>query len=69
MAHKTAIVLFNLGGPDVRENIRPFLRNLFADPAIIRAPNPIRWALSEIISRTRAPAVAENYAMMDVPGG
>ena len=69
MAHKTAIVLFNLGGPDTRENIRPFLRNLFTDPAIIRAPNPIRWALSEIISRTRAPAVAENYAMMDVPGG
>lgn len=69
MARRIAIVLFNLGGPDTRENIRPFLQNLFADPAIIRAPSPIRWALSRIISRTRAPAVAKNYALMNQPEG
>jgi len=69
MTRKVAIVLFNLGGPDTRENIRPFLQNLFADPAIIRAPGPIRWALSRIISRTRAPAVAKNYALMNQPEG
>ncbi|MEO0466917.1 MAG: ferrochelatase [Pseudomonadota bacterium] len=69
MGRKIAIVLFNLGGPNNRQAIRPFLKNLFSDPAIIRAPGPIRWALSELISRLRAPAVAENYAMMDAPGG
>ncbi|MEL6567064.1 MAG: ferrochelatase [Pseudomonadota bacterium] len=69
MARKVAIVLFNLGGPDTRDNIRPFLQNLFADPAIIRAPSPIRWALSRIISRTRAPSVAKNYALMNQPEG
>lgn len=69
MARKIAIVLFNLGGPDTRENIRPFLQNLFSDPAIIRAPGPIRWALSRLISRTRAPAVAKNYALMNQPEG
>ena len=29
----TAVVLFNLGGPDSPEAVRPFLGNLFADPA------------------------------------
>lgn len=69
MGRRVAIVLFNLGGPDRQENIRPFLENLFKDPAIIRAPAPIRFLLSRLISRTRAPAVKKNYAMMDAPGG
>ena len=33
---RIAIVLFNLGGPDSLEAVRPFLFNLFSDPAIIR---------------------------------
>ena len=69
MGRKIAVVLFNLGGPDGPDNIRPFLKNLFRDPAIIRAPSPIRWMLSEIISRTRTPSVKKNYAMMDAGGG
>ncbi len=69
MGQKIAIVLFNLGGPDNRSAIRPFLRNLFSDPAIIRAPAPIRFVLAQLISRLRAPAVAENYALMNAPGG
>lgn len=69
MGQKTAIVLFNLGGPDSRETIRPFLQNLFSDPAIIRAPAPLRWLLARLISRIRAPNVAENYALMNMPGG
>lgn len=69
MARKVAVVLFNLGGPDRKETIRPFLQNLFDDPAIIRAPTPVRWALARLISRTRAPAVAKNYAMMNQEGG
>ena len=33
---KTAVILFNLGGPDSPEAVRPFLFNLFNDPAILR---------------------------------
>ena len=32
---RLAVVLFNLGGPDSLEAVRPFLFNLFRDPAII----------------------------------
>ncbi|CCQ75620.1 ferrochelatase [Magnetospira sp. QH-2] len=58
---KLAVVLFNLGGPDRVESIRPFLFNLFNDPAIITAPGPIRWLLAQYISRKRAPVAAEIY--------
>ena len=58
---KIAIVLFNLGGPDSPQAIRPFLRNLFNDPAIIRAPGPVRWLLSYWISFRRAPVAREIY--------
>lgn len=69
MSRRIAIVLFNLGGPDRPESVQPFLKNLFRDPAIIRAPLPIRWALARLISSTRAPSVKKNYAMMDAGGG
>lgn len=39
---RVAVVLFNLGGPDAPESIRPFLVNLFTDPAILRVPDFIR---------------------------
>ena len=39
---KVAIVLFNLGGPDKPASVRPFLVNLFKDPAILRVPFFIR---------------------------
>ena len=69
MSRKIAVVLFNLGGPDGPDAVQPFLQNLFKDPAIIRAPSPIRWMLSRLISRTRAPSVKKNYALMDADGG
>ncbi len=69
MGRRIAVVLFNLGGPDKGESVQPFLKNLFRDPAIIRAPLPIRWLLARLISRTRAPNVRKNYAMMDAGGG
>lgn len=50
---KIAIVLFNLGGPDSPKAVRPFLYNLFRDPAIIGAPWLIRYALAHLISRLR----------------
>ena len=51
---KLAVVLFNLGGPDGPDDVQPFLKNLFSDPAIIRAPTPIRWLIARLISKTRA---------------
>jgi protoporphyrin/coproporphyrin ferrochelatase len=61
---RTAVVLFNLGGPDGQDSVQPFLQNLFDDPAIIRAPAPIRWLLARFISRTRARSARANYARM-----
>jgi ferrochelatase len=64
MASKTAVVLFNLGGPDSPEAVQPFLFNLFNDKAIIGAPQPIRWYLARKISRKRAPVAREIYAKL-----
>lgn len=61
---RIAVVLFNLGGPDSLEAVRPFLRNLFNDRAIIGAPQPFRGLIAELISRTRAKAAKANYALM-----
>jgi len=61
---KLAIVLFNLGGPDSPEAVKPFLRNLFRDPAIIGAPTPIREGLAWLISTLRAKSARANYAKM-----
>jgi len=58
---KTAVVLFNLGGPDSPEAVRGFLRNLFGDPAILRVPWPVRPLLASFISRRRAPTAAAIY--------
>lgn len=69
MGRKIAVVLFNLGGPDKAESVQPFLKNLFRDPAIITAPLPVRWVLARLISKSRAPMVIKNYAMMDAGGG
>lgn len=69
MGRRIAVVLFNLGGPDTGEDVQPFLKNLFRDPAIIRAPLPVRWLIARLISSRRAPMVKQNYAMMDAGGG
>lgn len=61
MTDRIAIVAFNLGGPDSPEAVRPFLFNLFNDPAIIGAPGPVRYFLAWLISRRRAPIAREIY--------
>ncbi len=61
---RIAVVLFNLGGPDGPAAVRPFLRNLFSDPAIIAAPALVRLPLAELISRTREGTAKANYAIM-----
>jgi ferrochelatase len=64
---RTAVVLFNLGGPDRPAAVEPFLFNLFFDPAIIRLPLPLRWLLAKIISKKRAPVAREIY--QEIGGG
>jgi ferrochelatase len=61
---RLAVVLFNLGGPDRLTAVRPFLRNLFSDPAILRAPAAVRIPAAELISRLRERRAKENYAFM-----
>jgi ferrochelatase len=61
---RVAVVLFNLGGPDEPASVRPFLKNLFSDPAIIRAPAPLRFLLAELFSRARERLARDNYAVM-----
>lgn len=59
---RTAVVLFNLGGPDSPQAVRPFLRNLFSDPAILQVPGPVRWVLARLISARREKAAQAIYA-------
>jgi primosomal protein N' (replication factor Y) len=63
---RVAVVLFNLGGPDAPESVRPFLVNLFTDPAILRVPGWIRPWLGRIIAWRRTKPASENY---DIIGG
>ncbi|MFO1189335.1 MAG: ferrochelatase [Alphaproteobacteria bacterium] len=60
--NRLGLVLFNLGGPDGPESVKPFLFNLFNDPAIIGAPTPIRWLLAKWLSSKRAPVARDIYA-------
>ncbi|WP_415290546.1 ferrochelatase [Candidatus Pelagibacter sp. Uisw_136] len=59
---KKAIILFNLGGPDKLENVKPFLFNLFNDPAILDLPTFLRYPLAKLISNRRAPVAKKIYA-------
>ncbi|MDE0391540.1 MAG: ferrochelatase [Rhodospirillales bacterium] len=58
---RVAVVLLNLGGPDSLDAVEPFLRNLFRDPAIIRAPAPIRHFIARLIARRRGPKARDIY--------
>lgn len=66
---RIAIVLFNLGGPDDAATVKPFLFNLFNDPAIIGLPGLFRTPLAKLISSRREASAQANYAMMDSNGG
>ena len=50
-SNSIGVLLFNLGGPERLEQVRPFLFNLFSDPDIIRLPmramqKPLAWIIS-----------------------
>ena len=58
---RTAVVLFNLGGPDSPAGIQPFLNNLFNDPAIVSIPWPLRPVLASVISHRRQSEAKKIY--------
>src|SRR5205823_4833740 len=57
-------VLMNLGGPDSLTAVRPFLYNLFSDPAIIRLPALLRLPLALVIAARRARTARRIYAQL-----
>ena len=58
---RRAVVLMNLGGPDSPAAVRPFLVNLFSDPAIIDLPAVLRLPLARFIAWRRAAVAADIY--------
>ena len=59
---KVGVLLLNLGGPERIQDVGPFLYNLFADPEIIRLPNPaLQKPLAWLISSLRAGKSQEAY--------
>jgi len=61
---RRAVVLMNLGGPDSLTAVRPFLYNLFSDPAIIGLPAPLRLPLAWLIAARRARTARGIYAQL-----
>jgi protoporphyrin/coproporphyrin ferrochelatase len=59
---RTAVVLFNLGGPDSPEAVQPFLENLFNDPDIFKLP--FQKKLAKFVSTKRAPKIQEEYKLI-----
>jgi ferrochelatase len=59
---RRAVVLMNLGGPDSPAAVRPFLYNLFSDPAIIGLPTVVRRPLAWLVAARRYRVAAEIYA-------
>lgn len=60
------VVLLNLGGPNRREDVAPFLYNLFMDPAIIDIPvgGIFRHWLCRIIASRRSQHVGRDYEVI-----
>lgn len=58
---KTAVILLSMGGPASLMAVRPFLFNLFKDPAILRLPFFIRIPLAFYVARKREKKAIENY--------
>src|SRR5262245_52366840 len=63
-SHPTAVLLFNLGGPDDLASVEPFLVNLFSDREIIELPlgAALQPLFARVIAKLRGPSVRRNYA-------
>ncbi len=61
-ANRTGVLLVQLGGPQSREELRPFLYELFVDPEILSIPwKPARMLVAWLIATLRAPKSAGTY--------
>jgi len=59
---RVGVILMNLGGPERIQDVGPFLYNLFADPEIIRLPNPaLQKPLAWLISTLRSSKSEKAY--------
>ena len=63
-AAPTAVLLFNLGGPDDLASVEPFLVNLFSDREIIELPlgAALQPVFARVVAKLRGPSVRRNYA-------
>ena len=61
---KTAIVLFNLGGPSSLADVQPFLFNLFSDPYIVNLPAIFRIPLARILAWRREKEAQKIYVKL-----
>lgn len=63
MPDRTAVVLFNLGGPDSLAAVEGFLFNLFSDPDIFKLPLGFltQKPFARAFARRRAPAASVGY--------
>lgn len=50
-----------MGGPARRQDVEPYLRAIFRDPAILSLPAIVRKPLANLIAMRRAAAVADRY--------
>jgi ferrochelatase len=64
MSAETAVLLFNLGGPNDLDDVEPFLVNLFSDREIIELPfgAVLQPVMARVIAAVRGPSVRRNYA-------
>src|SRR4030095_8000980 len=63
MTTPTAVLLFNLGGPDDLESVESFLVNLFTDRGMMQLPGGVAlqpW-VARLIAKMRGPSVRNNY--------
>jgi len=60
----TALLLVNMGGPANPDEVQPYLRAIFRDPAILPLPAVLRLPLGRWIARRRAPKSARRYALI-----
>jgi ferrochelatase len=65
----TGLMLVGMGGPDDPEAVKPFLRNLFSDPAVLPLPGPISRVVGAMIVRGRAAEVRRRYESLGHGGG
>ncbi|TET33311.1 MAG: ferrochelatase [Planctomycetota bacterium] len=66
MAETVAVLLLNLGGPDSLDAVKPFLRRLFSDRAIIRIGpcGLLQKPIARLIAHRRAKKVRPRYEMI-----